>query len=253
MTIEEKSYLYGLFGADGTLSLSSRNRGELYIELNERDADIIYQIHNILPNGTIHRRSRLTNFGNMEAISYTNHQMWVRQEFINFGFPVGKKSETIDVPNSEYDEFAFWRGFLDGDGSCGLTSKNRPFLSLVTASESIKDAYLIFLNKYFQITKRINRCKRDNVYNIMICDEAALAVCERLYAHATIYIQRKYDTYLMMKMWKRQVPKAPLRKSWDEEQDSFILTHSTKESANYLCRTTSSIKNRKFRLTHLTE
>ena len=108
------------------------------------------------------------------------------------------------IPIVEFNEFDFWRGVIDGDGSLGITSKNIPFISLVTKSENLKIEYLKFLEKYLNIKKSINRNKRDNVYNIMVTNENAIKLINLIYYDTSkIYLNRKFIKAKQVLLWQR--------------------------------------------------
>ena len=45
-----ESYIYGLLITDGNLSLSTRNRGRVILEISEKDEDIIDKLLTLIPN-----------------------------------------------------------------------------------------------------------------------------------------------------------------------------------------------------------
>lgn len=57
---ENESYIFGLLITDGNLSLNTRNRGKVTLEINKRDEDIIEKLFNLIPNSKIHERVRNT-------------------------------------------------------------------------------------------------------------------------------------------------------------------------------------------------
>ncbi len=253
MNLEEKSYIFGLLGTDGNLYLTDRNRGKITLEVNIKDRDICEKLFSLVPNSKLSERTRDTNYKQeYHSICFTNHQLSFRQELINFGFPLKDKTNNISIPIQTYSERDFWRGVIDGDGSIGYTAKDIPFVSLVTKSESLKQAYCEMLLHNFNIEKNISRNKRDNIYNIVVYKEEAQKLCEYLYSDATLYLNRKYQKAQEVLKWIRpaSMKKAPMRKAWDKEQDEYILTHSIKESIEHLKRTKKSIQSRLFRLNH---
>lgn len=58
----QESYLYGILLADGNLSLASRNRGRVTLELQEEDLSLLQKIHNLYPKSKLSSRTRDTNF-----------------------------------------------------------------------------------------------------------------------------------------------------------------------------------------------
>lgn len=207
-----ESYIYGLLITDGSLYLTTRNRGKVILEVSEKDEDIIQKLYNVIPNSGIHERVRNTNFkNNYKTKIFTNHRKEFRDKLISFGFPKSDKTQNASIPIVEYDEYSFWRGVIDGDGSIGFTkSKNcEPFISLVTKSESLKEEFLKFLNRELNINKKVNRNKRDKVYNITIKNEDAVELAKKLYLDLEndLYINRKYTKAVEIQNWKRTVPK----------------------------------------------
>lgn len=248
MNVEEKSYIYGLLGADGSLYLNTRNRGRISLEVNEKDKDIVYKLCNIIPSSCWDTRTRDTNFKKSSTTyTFSNYQREFRDMLIDYGYPIENKKENFTTPNGEYSEADFWRGVIDGDGSIGITTNNEPYLSLVIVGESLKEEYLNFLNSHFNIIKNINRNKRDNVYNPILKNEDAIIVLKYLYDKAELYINRKYNNYLNVLSWKRDKVKINSR-SWDEHEIMFIQNHTVEESCEYLNRSKSSIESKLHRL-----
>ena len=64
---------------------------------------------------------------------------------------------------------------------------------MVTKSEFLKEKYLEFLYKNFGITKKLNRNKRDNVYNVVVKNKNAKDLANLLYNNDDIHLNRKYD------------------------------------------------------------
>lgn len=200
---EEHSYLYGFLLADGNLSLNTRNRGRVIVEIGKVDRKILLYFKEFF-EGAIHSRKRITNFSNgveKEFWSWSNHNITFRKELIGLGFPIENKSLNASLPNTKYQEKGFWRGYVDGNGSLGLTSKNMPFISVVTKSENLKNSFIDFLMK-FGIERTSNKNKRDSVYNIMVSGSQAKKVSEFLYKGSELRLDRKYKKYLEIKKGK---------------------------------------------------
>lgn len=245
---EFESYYFGLLLTDGNLSLYERNRGKVTLEVSEKDADIVELLVENIPNSTLARRERSTNFSDdHKSVIFSNHKKEFRDFLIENGFPAKDKTEICGVPSGEYLERDFWRGVIDGDGSIGYIADGSPFISLVTKSENLKNSFLELLKKRFNIIKNINRNKRDGIYNIMVKNEEALLLGAYLYEDSKFFIQRKYESFLSISGWKRTRKKIN-RQSWTSEEDSYILSHSVEESMKHLNRTKASIAGRIYRL-----
>lgn len=248
------SYLFGLFVTDGNLTLNTRNRGRISLEVSEKDKDIIEKLFKLIPNSSISERTRDTNFKlDYHTYNFTNSRREFREWFIKRGFPVTNKTETCGIPSEKYSIFDFWRGVIDGDGSLGITAKGFPFISLVTKSEPLKIAYCDFLKEYYNIDKNVNRNKRDDVYNIVLFREDAQQLIHDLYIkdNPSLYIDRKYNSALKALEWVRpnNMPKKKAAKRYTAEEIEFLKTHSIEECISHFSnRTPKAIRLKKHRL-----
>jgi len=253
---EHKSYIVGFLQGDGSHYEQSRNRGKIGIELSSKDIDILDKIETVLErfvNVSRNGRKRNTNFKtNYNSNILSIFDLDTRRQFKPF-IPTSKKASIIKPPikMEGFCKYHYIRGLSDADGSIGVTSKNRTFWSLCTSSEYIKNFILNDIKNVLNFDKRLNRNKRDNVYNIVLFDEDAIEYTKLLYDNATIYLNRKYSKYLDFKKWKRTIPKSKSRKKkWLDYEDKVILnnTLSIKEKMLLLSRTEKSIKMRFWRL-----
>ncbi len=201
------SYLFGFLQADGHLHETTRNRGELSIEILKRDENVLLFFDKLLSENTyISYRSRQTNFGYGEFIKLSIYDRSFRDSIKSYGFPIGKKDEIIEPPkNIEFSENDYVRGLIDGDGSLGITGSGIPFVSFVTKSEKMKDFYIDFLEKKTGKRKIINRNKRDNVYNIMMNKEDSQTITKELYYNNCVCLERKKTKAAEVLSWVRPV------------------------------------------------
>lgn len=251
-TTEFWSYFLGFLQADGTIALNKKH-GRISFELSMRDADILYLIKAELPiYSSFKSRTRDTNFKK----NYTSGCLYISNielcvEMVQkFGIPIGKKSRLIK-PIMNVVEKDYWRGLIDGDGSIGITSSNRPFISLTTDSEPIQEAYIDLIHRLTNRQLLVSRNNRDGVYNIILFDEDAQRLSDFLYQDSSIYISRKYENYLKVKEWVRPSDRKKAinpQKSWTSEEDEIIMSNSIREAAKKLNRTVSSVSNRRTRL-----
>jgi len=254
MENKELSYVIGLFQTDGTLNEEDGNRGRFKIELNIKDENIIHKISKLIKyNYKISTRDRITNFGKSSTITITVYNINFRNFLKEHGVPCGKKSEIISPPlhikNLSIVDYV--RGLYDGDGSLGMTEKNKPFISLTTSSENIKKFIVNYINEITGTPKKNpNRNKRDNIYNISLFNEDAIIFSNHLYYDNCLCINRKLEKSIEMKNWIRpsNVKKRENRKFWTKEQDDFILSNSIGNSIKELNRSKQSIEMRLWRL-----
>jgi hypothetical protein len=219
LTNDLHAYFYGLCLADGHLRGSDRNRGYAQIELGSRDEAVLLDLSRNLPwRSRIARRTRTTNFGSAEFSSIRISAYDLRQQLAGRGFPVGPKSRICMPPNGTYAPAPFWRGFIDGDGSIGFTGSDLPFVSLITSSQYMAQAYKDFIGAALGVkppTTRPNR--RDGVWNILLTRSNACQLAEHLYPPGCIAIERKRASALELaaSTWKGR----PKRNRWSYRQE----------------------------------
>jgi len=248
------AYFLGLLATDGTIYESSRNRGRVSFELKASDAPVLRSLAEIVPYRSHFRyRCRDTNFARVyESAILTFHDLRFRRELSALGYVSGKKSQTTTVPRCEYDEIGFWRGVVDGDGSLGITGIDRPFVSLVTASQQLRDAYVEFVTRVAGTRPDPKRNARDRVFNIVVFDEPAQVLARRLYAEASIAIPRKAYAARVVQSWERPNNRKRVdfeRRRWTPEEDRRVLESLPQALvAAELGRTVNSISIRRWRL-----
>jgi hypothetical protein len=178
--------------------------------------------------------------------------MRLRRGLSRLGFKAGKKSLTVSVPREPYHEVGFWRGVIDGDGSLGLTGRDRPFLSLVTASQALRDEYIEFAFRVTGSRANPNRNRRDNVYNIVFFDEASQSLAATLYQSGEIALMRKAQSAKAIAAWRRPADRKRRTfecRRWLPEEDRFVLGDlSIDQIAAELNRTAKSVNVRRWRL-----
>lgn len=218
-----ESYIFGLLITDGNLYFAKeRNRGRVTLEVSEKDKDIVEKLHELYPESHISVRTRSTNFSdNYTSYSFVDGMLPFRTRLVDSGYPRTDKTNLASIPSVEYYSIDFWRGVIDGDGSLGFTKAGSPFVSLVTKSENLKTHYLEFLKEEFKIIKREpSRNKRDNVYNLLIINEAAVDLVRLLYLEDSpeIYINRKYNSAVSMQSWVRTSELRAYRSDYKERR-----------------------------------
>jgi hypothetical protein len=252
------SYLIGFFQSDGHMSKGTKNKGRASIEISKKDDDIIYKIKELIKyNYSIRERKRSVKIKDNEYLYETISINIYNLEFRNFleknGIPYGKKSKRIEPPDTnELSINDYIRGLFDGDGSLGFTKEGFPYVGLVTESEYIKDYILDYISNITnKERKKLNRNKRDKLYNIVIYKEDAVKFCELVYYKNCLSIDRKYRTSRYIVKWIRPLNMKKVnfkRKKWTQYEDDFIVNNTIEESINVLNRTKKSIEIRKIRI-----
>lgn len=251
---EDHAYFLGLLATDGTINESSRNRGRVSFELQSRDASVLTALSQSIPYRSRFRyRYRTTNFAQAyESAILTFCDLRFRRELSALGYTSGKKCHTTSPPRCEYDEVGFWRGVVDGDGSLGITGLNRPFISLVTASQQLRDAYIDFVARVAGTRPNPKRNARDRVFNIMVLDEPARELAGVLYREDVLAIPRKVGAARLVLSWQRPNNRKRVnfeRRRWTPEEDRRVLEPLPQLSiAAEPGRTVRSINIRRWRL-----
>jgi len=248
----EYSYMFGLLQTDGHLYNNTRDRGKMSIQLSYKDRDILEFLSDIIPYHTnINDKIRSSNFkDNYETSTLSIYNKEFRDKINNWGIPYGVKSYIVKEPEVEYSKVDYYRGIIDGNGSLGMTRNNIPFVSLIIMSEVFADQYIKFLHEIIGKVKTTSRNKRDGAYNIAVYKEDAQKLIRTLYYPKCVALERKYLNAISVLGWER--PKnMKIRnnvKHWNYEEDVYILSHSVKDSIEYLERTKKSIETRLWRL-----
>ena len=234
LSLEEKSYIYGLLLTDGTLNFANQEKytGQIVLEINKNDEDIVNKLCKIIPHSTKTERIRNTNFKNeYHSVNFRICRQKFIKELIDFGFPIKDKTLNAAPPISYYDKNAFWRGVIDGDGSIGLSQNshgddNHAFLSLTTKSEILKDEFCEYIKTITGQELNPHRNKRDDIYNINITSHKCINVLREIYKNATIYLDRKYQKYLECLKWEND-HKIPKKRK--PSMKKRIVTEETKK------------------------
>lgn len=198
MTNRNLSYIYGLFITDGWIGKRDGTPISINLEVSIKDKDIVEKLHEIIPCSSIIYRKRDTNFKKgAESVIFGYYRQDLCLKLIKMGFPFEDKTNLARPPIVPYDRNCFWRGVIDGDGSLGIKeSSKKPFLSLATKSELLRDSFCDFLHDINHKNYNPNRNKRDNIYNIGCNGASAKKVIEELFYSIQdddIYLDRKYQ------------------------------------------------------------
>lgn len=196
MTNEQLNYIYGLFLADGWLIKRKGIVTGISMEVHIKDKDIIQKLCKLIPNSSFYYRERDTNFKHQyKSICFQYSRKDLPLLLIQMGFPTENKDINAKPPIIDYNDYAFWRGVIDGDGSLGLKKNGTPFISLTTNSDALKEAFCLFLHNITGKYYNPHRNKRDNIYNIGCNGQSAKLVIGELYnsiIDTSIFLNRKY-------------------------------------------------------------
>lgn len=247
------SYFFGLLQSDGNLQKLSRGRGKVTIELKQDDLPILERLQQMIPvYSSIRTRTRNTNFKETyTSVIWTSCNQGLRRELNNLGLPYGRKSKLVKPPTVDFSEPDYYRGIIDGDGSVGLTGNGFPFVSLVTISTDLAEAYEGLIYRITGKRKQTAPNSRDTAYNICVFKEDAQRLASYLYYPGCLCLNRKFQSAQKVGSWVRPPNMVKVtweRRRWTPEEDAIALQLSFDEAAKKLGRTRLSVKVRKSRL-----
>ena len=189
-----KAYILGLFYADG---MNKEDSGLVKIELQERDAQIIYRINEELNSNYPIKKHELSkknpNYQDTYCLQFVNRKM--SKDLSNLGV-IARKSLLLSFPTCVSREYMrdFLRGYVDGDGH--IRTKKKHFITICGTPEfcyKLGELLKIELGIDYKIHDTFNeRTKVLHVFKI----EQVKKLLEYLYADSELYIERKYSAYL---------------------------------------------------------
>lgn len=189
-----KAYILGLFYSDG---MNKEDVGLIKIELQERDADILYKIRDELKSDYPIKKHELSkknpNHKDTLCFQFVNRKM--SKDLATLGV-TSRKSLTLVFPSCVPKEYMrdFLRGYLDGDGH--IRWKETRFITLCS-STSFCESVQEYLFKELNIVSKLYKTKNFNTKVLHIFRIPQIKkFLEYLYKDSELYINRKYSLYL---------------------------------------------------------
>jgi len=191
---EEKAYWLGFLYADGNVS-----DREVRINLNSRDRNHLEKFlqsiegNNTIEDGIQNSFGTITNYS---RVSINSIEMI--RDLTKLGC-IPRKSQILKYPNEEqvpkYLINHFIRGYLDGDGSIIISSKNQWSIGILGT-----ELFLKGLKEELLIDNEIGFDKRNgHPYLNFGGNLHVLEILSCLYENSKIYLDRKYNRYLKLK------------------------------------------------------
>ncbi|PBC77435.1 LAGLIDADG DNA endonuclease family protein [Streptomyces sp. TLI_235] len=248
----DHAYVFGFLQADGHLRQGPGNKGRLSVELSARDVVLLEEFRRICAwPSSVRHRTRSTDF----AAEHTS-AIWTvcarefRERLEELGLPTGRKSSRVAPPRTPFAERDYLRGLIDADGSLGRTGQDLPFVSLTTASEALATYFCRYAHELTGAVRTARRNRRDEIYNILVTRENAVAMAQDLYRPKCLALPRKLAAAADLATWTRPdgMRKVP-RRPWTADEDDLLLaTGDAKAAATLLGRSVSSCATRQWRL-----
>lgn len=206
---EHKAYLLGWIASDGHVRKDS-----IIIKIHDKDQLIIDQLsaHFNFPK----------RFRKDRVILTIPSKVCIEDVCKLLNIKPGKKSHNVNFPHtlSEEMKIHFIRGFFDGDGYVSLIDEKHtsPRCGIATNSANMRKGILDFINI---------PAWTDNKEKLEWSGNNCLDFLNKLYASATIKLQRKYDRYEDIASW---VPSVSY--SYYFKHNEFKFSKSRKDAVS---------------------
>lgn len=184
---ENKAYILGWIASDGSI----RENGAITIEINNKDRYILEKIRDIICKDMPIVDDNIKK-GNNSLIRFCSKTM-VEDVCKLLKINRWKKDSIVRMPDIKNNlKWHFLRGFFDGDGSIRKKTKGRYLdCNLATHSEFMRKDIEYFCNI---------PCDNDNKWKqIRWYGKNAMLFLDMLYESATIFLERKYNMYVIWK------------------------------------------------------
>ena len=193
----EALYWIGFLYADGHIE---KGRPRITLTLQKDDYDHLVKFSNFF-GCTIRKVKGSGKYKDVTYIrcAFSSQRIYDKLKFFDF---TNNKTLSITPHSLLIGSKDFWRGLVDGDGSLYYSNDKRAGgkyndLRLdLYGTESTLNCFLHYIKANNITTKAEPRKRKNaNVYQVTISDVTCKAI-ELLYKDATVYLDRKYKTYL---------------------------------------------------------
>jgi hypothetical protein len=197
---EEKAYFLGLLFSDGNVHAKYNS---VVLKLQEKDKDILIKLSHIIMDKELLYKSE-DNY----VLKFSSYK--IKQDLIKLGC-VPNKTFKLEFPKININLYShFIRGYFDGDGSI-VRYKNDFCISLISTENFCNSVNSIILEQ-LNIVGKINKDKEmlargNDITSILLYqgNRRVQKILDWLYKDATIYLERKYQRYLELKLWIENV------------------------------------------------
>lgn len=191
--LEGLSYFIGFLYSDGSVDIKNKA-----LKFTSTDKDVIFKL-----------KDRLNYTG--PVLEYQPHGIGVKkywclklhgkiyQYIISLGITNNKEFHTLSKLNIKLDFFAFCRGFLDGDGHYHIRKtkfgKKLHYINFLGRKPLLLEIQnTLGFGSLTKRTKQMN--SKVDMYRLNIYGKDAYQLAHKLYDTASIYMTRKYNTWL---------------------------------------------------------
>lgn len=192
------TYIFGLIMSDGNLSKQGRNKNRNIIRIGLNDYDLIQELHSYIKlNHKIYtqKNQHTLYYHNEDAVLFMKENELQENKSITLRYP-------INIPSEFMGQFI--RGFFDGDGSVIFTkNKYNTYVqvSFTCGSYGFLEVLKQILKDTYDINSQIyddGRKNNDSFYLKITRNSDVRRFRDCIYNNKTIYLQRKYDKFLLL-------------------------------------------------------
>ena len=188
----EALYWIGLLFADGHIE---KNEFSICLTLDNKDYKHLEKFKAFLKSN----RKITKDKGDCSRVRINSKKLWNRLKELGF---THNKSEVGKPHSLLKNSKDFWRGVVDGDGGVYNYAYMQQ-MALCGTLETIFD-FAIFCNSYTGVTDKYpspgdkKGYAKNKLFQISYYSKDCKKVLDLLYKDATVYLERKYNTYLEM-------------------------------------------------------
>ncbi len=222
---EEKAYWLGFIFADGCISSEDYR---LEVNLSTKDLNHMLKLKTFL-NYEEDIKISVVNGFSVCRLAVRNKNLWNQ---LNSKGCTPRKSLTLKFPNKNIFESEdlirhFIRGYVDGDGSLGIYSRNNWLyeeLSILGTEEFLTTLRTILTVSGYLRNKS---CKNyeNKAFVLMFSNWKARVIARFLYENATIYLDRKYNIYINFCQLEEKSSKKKSSKNGEGWDANTVLTN----------------------------
>lgn len=196
---EEKAYWLGFLTADGCLT----KNGYLKLALGKKDLEHLKKFKHDIKSKHKIRENAMQTIGDKKYCvpNLSIKDKKIEQDLKNLGFNNNKSYEAYipfsKIPNDLMNHYI--RGLFDGDGSIYTTKNNKTSVVICTTSscQMIDD-----ITQYIksELNLEVKYCVNTTYTDIKLNKKNDIyAFQEWLYKDATVYLERKYDKFAVLR------------------------------------------------------
>lgn len=241
---EKKAYFLGLLYADGTNYIGTRNRFELQLTEDDRELidalkeDMNYSgpIYNI-KSSIIFNKHTNKEYLCKPLIRLNISSKKICEDLYNLGM-INNKTFKLQLPTEEQVPkeliWHFIRGYTDGDGYIRTTE-----WSIISTEKFCNETSNMITNE-LGLNKKVRN--RNTVFESGVYGSLNVEILlNKLYENSTIYLNRKYQKYLVIKECNNSANENTLKhratkKVSKENRDKIILRIQNGENVVSLAR-----------------